>query len=458
MDFRGASLLTFLFLPACATLFISCKKLLTVPPPLSQISSSSVFGSDAGVSKAMTGLYIQMMGNTGSLLNGGVTIYAGLSADELINTYPDPVESPFRSNSLAADNIAVAGLYDSGYALIYTANSLLAGMKGSSGISAGVKQRLRGEAVFSRALVYFYLVNLYGAVPLVTTTDFTISSKLPRSEPAAVYRQIVDDLQTAQLDLPAAASSSDRTLPTRGAASALLARVYLYLGLWAQADSAASAVIGNSFYRLEPDLDSVFLAGSRETIWQLQPAYEDMATAEGAAFIPAAPFLPPQYTLTQTLLNSYESGDQRRIHWTAATSGGKVYPYKYKQASYDSTVPAEYNVVLRLAETMLIRAEARVNEGNLTGAEDDLNIVRYRSGLPAITAENTGDLLTAIRHERQIELAAEWGHRWLDLKRTGQADQVLGMEKTGWKPAAALYPIPAAELPKNPHLLQNQGY
>lgn len=301
-------------------------------------------------------------------------------------------------------------------------------------------------------------MNLFGAVPLVTTTDFTISASLARSEPATVYRQIVNDLQSAEQLLPVEYNTtSGRTRPNRSAAAALLARVYLYLGAWAQADSAASAVIGNPLYQLEPDPDSVFLPGSREAIWQLQPAYADMATAEGAAFIPADPGLPPPYTLTPTLLNSFEAGDLRLTHWTATSADGKVYPYKYKQAAYDSSYP-EYNVVLRLAETYLIRAEARAEQGNATGGTEDLNLVRYRSGLYAITPGSVNDLLTAIWHERQVELAAEWGHRWLDLKRTGRADPVLGTEKTGWKPAAALYPIPAVELTKNPHLVQNEGY
>jgi len=463
MTFRGITLLNSIVFTACVFTSVSCKKLLDVPPPLSQISNSSVFGSDANAAKAMTGLYIQMMQNSRSLLNGGVTIYAGLSADELVNanSHLASIETPFRTNSLSPDNIANAGLYDSGYALIYTANSILAGLDGSSGVSALMKQRLRGEASFSRALVYFYLLNLFGAVPLVTTTDFTTNISLPRTEPTVIYQQIVKDLQAAETLLSAdyipSADGSFRTSPNRGAATALLARLYLYQGAWAQADSAASAVIANSLYQLEPDLDSVFLPGSRETIWQLEPAYDGQATAEGAAFIPAAPFLPPQFSLTQTLINSYESGDLRLTQWTATAGSGEIYPNKYKQSAYDPLNPEE-NVVLRLAETYLIRAEARANEGNITGSANDLNLVRYRSGLNAVAAGSSDRLLMAIQHERQIELAAEWGHRWLDLKRLGQADAVLGPEKTGWKPTAVLYPIPATELTKNPSLAQNKGY
>jgi hypothetical protein len=84
--------------------------------------------------------------------------------------------------------------------------------------------------------------------------------------------------------------------------------------------------------------------------------------------------------------------------------------------------------------------------------------VRARAGLAPTTAGDVGSLLAAILHERQVELVAEWGHRWLDLKRMGMANAVLGGEKPGWVGTDTLYPIPAAELTANPRLVQNPGY
>ena len=446
---------------ACVITSTGCRKLLDVPPPQDHVSTGLVFSSDSNALNALTGLYIEAMDNTRGLFNGGLTLYGGLSSDELINTLPNAFENAFRTNTLSADNAVCANLYTTGYSLIHMANALLAGLDGARGISAAAKAGLRGEAEFIRALVYFHLVNGYGGVPLVTTADYTTSAQLPRVSPAAVYQQIMTDLLDAQQLLSVeymttAAFPHDRTRPNRVAVTALLARVWLYQGQWAAAESAATAVIDNPLYLLEPSLDSIFLAGSREAIWQLQPVHGKMATAEGYAFIPPPGGL-PLYTLTSFLLNAFETGDQRKLHWTAKAVNGKYYPCKYKRAVND---PAwlEYNMVLRLGEVYLIRAESRVMEGNLVGATADLNLVRSRAGLAAVTATDQAGLLAAVRHERQIELMTEWGQRWLDLKRSGQADAVLGVEKPGWKPTAVLYPLPATELVNNPALVQNPGY
>ena len=117
-------------------------------------------------------------------------------------------------------------------------------------------------------------------------------------------------------------------------------------------------------------------------------------------------------------------------------------------------------MVLRLAEQYLIRAEARAQQNtNLTGAIDDLNIIRERAGIPdLLTSLDQPQVLSAVAHERQTELFAEWAHRWLDLKRRDQADVVLSAIKSTWKPTAILYPIPVTELQSDPNLVQNAGY
>ena len=117
-------------------------------------------------------------------------------------------------------------------------------------------------------------------------------------------------------------------------------------------------------------------------------------------------------------------------------------------------------MVLRLAEQYLIRAEARAEQNNLTGAVADLNIIRNRAGLPNTTAVTQGDILTAIMHERQVELFSEWGHRFFDLKRTGQANTVLGAiaSKQPWNTNQLLYPIPVSETTNDAFLQQNPGY
>ncbi len=447
-----------------ALLFGDCRKLISVPSPQDQLTAATVFSSDANAEEAMAGLYIQVMKNMRTIANGGMSLYGGLSSDELANTAPNPFIDPFRTNELTPENIYCSSLYSTAYNVVFTANSLIAGLNASAGVSPAVKSELRGEAEVVRALEYFYLVNLYGGVPLVTGINFGVTAQLPQDSVAGVYAQIVADLEDAQQVLPptyvtSAAEAGARTRPNRFAAMALLARVWLYRGQWALAEQEADGVIGSGLYRLEPGLDSVFISSSREAIWQLQPVNATLETAEAAAFVPR-PGLRPAFALTGEWLGVVEPSDLRRAFWTDSVVVGHTnyfYPYKYKLTG-PSPVDTEYNMVLRLAEVYLIRAEARAQQGNIAGAQADLDSVRARAGLPATGAGDLPSLLIAILHERQVELVAEWGHRWLDLKRMGMADAVLGSEKPGWVGTDTLYPIPAQELGANPKLVQNPGY
>ncbi|MEZ0129914.1 RagB/SusD family nutrient uptake outer membrane protein, partial [Flavobacterium sp. LBUM151] len=134
------------------------------------------------------------------------------------------------------------------------------------------------------------------------------------------------------------------------------------------------------------------------------------------------------------------------------------YAYKYKK---NNTTPAsvEYSVLLRLAEQYLIRAEARAQQGDFIGAKEDLNKLRERAGLKEITASTKEELLKAVAQERRHELFTEYGHRFFDLKRSGEIDSLLSSEKAGWNPTDILFPLPQTELELNPNLLpQNEGY
>lgn len=120
----------------------------------------------------------------------------------------------------------------------------------------------------------------------------------------------------------------------------------------------------------------------------------------------------------------------------------------------------EYHIVFRLAEQYLIRAEARIQLGKITGAIQDLNKIRARAGLPPLSTSMTRDnAVAALEQERRIELFAEFGHRWLDLKRTNKVDQVIGaLKPSTWQPTAALWPVPQVQRRANPFLTQNKGY
>jgi hypothetical protein len=123
---------------------------------------------------------------------------------------------------------------------------------------------------------------------------------------------------------------------------------------------------------------------------------------------------------------------------------------------------SEYIMVMRLAEQYLIRSEARVQQGKLELAIEDLNLIRSRAKLANKSGNNKSDILTDILHERKVELFTEWGHRWFDLKRTENLDDIMKIvtpTKGGvWRRESALLPIPASEILINSNLLQNPGY
>jgi len=445
---------------ACAITFTSCTKFTDVPAPQNDLIAQQVFSSDYNATRTMIGVYTSIMDNKWSLLNGGLSVFCGLSADELTRTQPFLLEDAFAANTLTGQNAYCSIFYTAGYNWIYQCNSIIENLHLSKRVDDSTARQLTGEAKFVRALVYFYLVNLYGDVPLITSPDFRVTATVPRSAIAWVYQQIISDLLDAQTLLPIyypgeGEYSRDRSRPNQATATALLARVYCYMGNWSDAGKAAGRLIDDPRFTLASDLENVFQKTSAEVIWQLQPVHENISTAEGSLFIPRSGAT-PTYAMTDWLLNSFEPGDQRLTHWTSS-GNQRVFPYKYRQAS-DQPAGVEYNVLLRLSEQYLIRAEARIMLNDSTGAAADLNLIRQRAGLGKITPDGHTDILHAIWHERQVELFAECGHRWLDLRRTRQIDPVLGAEKTGWQPYKALYPIPSSQLEKNPNLVQNPGY
>jgi len=157
----------------------------------------------------------------------------------------------------------------------------------------------------------------------------------------------------------------------------------------------------------------------------------------------------------------FDAGDKRKTNWLGSNIiGGTTYYYPNKFKNNNTTPITEYNVVFRLAEQYLIRAEARALQNtNLPGAVNDLNMIHTRAGLPAYpTSMSQADCLLAIQKERRLELFTEWGNRWFDLKRWGAIDSVLGAEKPGWKPYAALFPLPLDQVTYNVKLIQNTGY
>jgi hypothetical protein len=449
----------------------ACVKAVEVPPPTIGLVSSTVYENNTSAAAVLTGIYDQIMNGTG--FAGGptsISFFGGLSADEFENYSADITTTQVYKNSL--QSITQVNIWSQLYTYIYVANAAISGLSTSQGVTQPVKQQLTGEAKFIRAFLYFYAVNLYGDVPLITSTNYQINEVASRTPKAQVYQQIIADLTDAQNLLnsnyvysDAVTVTTERTRPTKWAATALLARAYLYTENWDSAELEATSVIGNSaLYGLDT-LNGVFLKNSTEAIWQLQPVQTGYNTYDALYFIlTAMPGTVQPGTISSYLQNAFESGDQRFADWVDSASFNGVtyyYPYKYKVGTYGAPL-TEYLMVLRLGEQYLIRAEARAQLQDITDAQSDLNVIRSRAGLPNTTMNTQAGLLAAILHERQIELFSEWGHRWLDLKRTGKVDSVMSAvtpQKGGtWNSDWQLYPIVQTELLLDPNLTQNAGY
>ncbi len=452
----------------------SCKKAVEVSTPNNSLIGANVFTDPKTATAVMTGVYDNIHTNP-CFTDGSYSIstYMGTAADEFKNYYPSITSIQFYTNNLTATPNSY--FWPQLFQNIYVANAVIANLGKSSSLSTDVSRQLLGEAMFMRAFLTFYATSLYGDVPLPVSTDYNANNTVKRAAQADVYKAVIADLLQAQSLLTEDykdeqnAVTDEKIRPNKTAATALLARVYLYSGDYGNAEIQASAVIGDGNYSLAADLNQVFLKNSAEAIWQLASTSPTITnTWDGYTFIlKTTPGTNSHVALTQYVLDAFEPGDNRRSDWVGVYTRGSTkyyYPYKYRNGQTSSPV-TEYEMVLRLGEQYLIRAEARaqLGEGN---AIDDLDAIRGRAGLPAYSgpADKTS-LLAAILHERQVELFSEWGHRWFDLRRMGYLDSVMGgsggvcAAKGGaWKSTAALLPLPLSEILSNPNLTQNSGY
>ena len=440
---------------------LGCSDFVEVGTPKNIMVSETVFNDPSTVESALANIHYKMREE--GMISGfyGFTGALGCYGDELDYYGFDIDLSQLYNHNHIASNGLISGWWGQGYNLIYSANDILKGVGDSKALTPLEKDRFTGQALFVRAYVHSQLALVFGNVPYLTTTDYLENNVVSRMPETEVYEKIIVDLKDAVNKLEGQdLGSSERVFPDRWVARALLARMYQYTGKWELAASTATELI--DAFILEPDLDEVFLKGSSETIWQLKPGDSPRNTEEANRLIIRT--IPGQtFALTESLLAAFEPGDLRAGHWVGSISDSDnsitlSFAHKYK-ALFSEMESLEYSILFRLAEQYLIRAEARAHMGALAGAREDLNAIRNRAGLPNSTANTSTELVDAIIQERRVELFAEQGLRWFDLKRTGLADAVMSALTPNWRPTDLLLPIPDKELETNPNLLpQNNGY
>ena len=348
------------------------------------------------------------------------------------------------------------------------------------------RKEILGEASFIRAFMYFQLVQLWGDVPLQLTSVTSISIDIlpeiysqlfpPRSTKEEVYAQIITDFEVALTNVRTTAPN--KGYATKGAANAMLAKVYATIDPhdWVKVNQYCDAVIAGG-YTLLPAYEDLWTGAENtaESIFEIN--YEGGSNdgnwgtkmwrgLDWKKFNIPSNDLVKAFDAEQDNVRKDASiiwldvtGKWSDVHWPQTN-----YPFinKYRNFTEGSN---QNNLFLRLADILLLKAEALNEMGDVTGAGDLVDQIRERVGL-APTPANTQDAMRlAIEKERRLELAFE-GHRWFDLKRTGRAIEVMnsatgvGGENLGYmlNENRLLWPIPQAELDKNTELTQNPGY
>lgn len=438
---------------------LGCSDFLDVDIPDDQLDEGKIFEDKKMATSAVLGIYTKLRNNgffDGS--TAGIGVLMACYSDELEVTTAQTVEYRFfYENSLTPYNARVKSIWEQSYQQIFATNSIIEGVNGSKKLEKEDKDQLLGEALAIRAFVHFYLCQTYGNVPYVTSTDYNFNKTIGKQPVNVVLKNVLDDLLQAENLLTDNYPSKDRVRFNKVAVQALIARVYLYQENWFLAKKYAETVINNSSYSLELP-NKTFLKESKSAILQLKPRQEGSNTSEAASYIfTKAPA--PNFKISNHLLEAFEDGDTRKLHYINFVGQDKSnsHAYKYKILGNTSTT-IEYSVVLRLEEQFLIAAEAAAELNELERCTDILNTLRKRVGLQMITILDKNTALNEILKERRVELFCEFGHRFYDLKRRNRLSELL-KSKSNWQTHFAELPLPDNELLLNPNLLpQNNGY
>ena len=451
----------------------SCQKQL-FQEPVNSLSPASAFATPDRAEKASVGMYDQLQNL--NFFGGRVLIYVDVRGTDVnppsyFNPLPQFV-------TVTSSETYTSGAWAGAYRTIGEANLFLGNISITTGISAAKLNQYTGEAKFIRSLCYFYLVNMFAqpyaftagathpGVPLVLTSSsapFDASNQIPRSSVAAVYNQIEADLLDAETKLPlnyGDPTFSDVARATKGAARALLARLYLYKGDYTKANAYTDKIITSPApdnYILNTDPLTPFRTyTTRESIFSVAMNGADNPNTNNALGQHYNPTkrgdiqVSPDYIALMDITK-----DLRYKNLILPPTGGVYYTNKY--VNTNDWVP-----VLRYSEQLLIKAEALANLAAGTTADPTaillVNQVRARSLATPVAPATKADLITAILTERRIELAFE-GQGEFDYLRTGRgipAHSIVTAQAYGSN--YVILPIPKYDTDKNPNLAQNPGY
>jgi hypothetical protein len=440
------------------TIFLSsCEKFLDVAPQ--EFTSDEITITDENSAKtAVRGMYNQLQSN--GYYGYTFQTLGFFSGDNILYAGSQTVNQQLTNHDVKADLGAVSTAWSAIYNTINRANNILnkiPGVATTATFTEAVKNQLLGEAYFIRALAYFDLARTWGGVQIVLepTSSPTGRTSEKRSTLAQTYQQVLNDLVSAEGLLP---ETTNRIRATKKTVWALRARYHLYQREWADAEAYATKIISdNANYQLRNPYSSFFSNNAQatpESVFELyynttvtnnQASQWQPSTRGGVGWIrPGAAII--------ALLNDPLTGGNRNTLLQRVLINGVENWFGNLYYRTNGTDPA---FLIRVAELYLIRAEARAQLSDITGAIADLNTIRQTAGIStSVDATISRDnLLLLIENENRLEFAFE-NHRWYDLLRTGRAAEVLAITN----PEKFLLPIPYSEVLVDPALEQNPGY
>ncbi len=484
------SKINILLVAGCAAFAMqSCDDFLDIKPTSQGIavdndSDGPLYSTASDAETALAGVYADFKNEYFMLdyfVNGDA------QADDAYAGADNPANFQIDLYTIDATNTNVSRDWAYLYSTIGKANLVINNVNAvpDASLSPARKKQIIGEASFIRAFMYFQLVQLFGDVPLQTASITSISGDkleetLPiifpaRNSASEVYAQIITDLNTALESV--GTTAPDKGFATKGAVNALLAHVYATIEPhdWNKVKQYCDAVIAGG-YSLLPEYDMLWdnsVENSSESIFEIN-CYNWDTGGNWGIFMFAGTDWKKFNIPSNDLVNTYQAeGDDIRLNssitfadvtgsWTDKHWPTTHYPFINKYRDFNGS---QNFIIYRLADILLLKAEALNETGDVNGAAELVNQIRARVDLDPVSTSSQDAMRAAIAKERRLELAFE-GYRWYDLKRTGKAIEVLNNVKDyngaslGYQldESKLVWPIPQAERDKNTQLTQNAGY
>jgi hypothetical protein len=477
------------------------------------LTETSFWATKEHANQGIIATYAALQGYDGSKWTFFEEMYTSLAykADDMDN---NKTESYSKTIANFTNGTEVSGPYSvwaSSYAGIGRANQVIQKVPGIKNMSDQERNQIIGEAKFLRAYNYFMLVNAFENVPLVLTTVKDLTQlQVPQAKPEQIWEQIEKDLLEAQTVLPTAYNNDNIGRATKGAATAFLAKVYLFREKWTLAETKFKEIYGQ--YSLNANYEDNFNGkgeNGNESIFEIQFSGDRTLTDERHPFnfelkpsaIDGWELLYPSDWLVSELKTDLKAdgsytdrvygtiffNDPKSEIWDlnqpanlvsyASIADNLNKPNYFKKYTYPTDRSGSYigvNIsVIRYADVLLMLAEALNENGKTNEAIQRINEVRTRSGAVAIASgsKTKDELREWIRnHERPIELSMEWTSRWFDLVRwqrgTTAKQSIKATLTAHTKPFSSNYvedkhirfAIPSREIKVNPKLVQNNGY